>query len=99
MPVVPCQYGGGVLRTFYHSDYFRSAVRHAAVPPFSERERTLLDLYEEIAGSPQLYLDMQFEPGDVQLISNHVTLHARTAYEDDPAAPRHLLRLWLSLRN
>jgi alpha-ketoglutarate-dependent taurine dioxygenase len=41
---------------------------------------------------------MQFEPGDIQLSSNHVTLHARTAYEDDPAAPRHLLRLWLSLR-
>ena len=41
---------------------------------------------------------MQFEPGDIQLISNHVILHARTAYEDDPDAPRHLLRLWLSLR-
>ena len=32
---------------------------------------------------------MQFEPGDVQLISNHVILHARTAYEDapEPRAP------------
>ena len=99
VPVVPCRYAGGVLRTFYHSDYFRSAVRHAEVPPFTEREQTLLDLYEEIADSPELYLDMQFEPGDIQLISNHVILHARTAYEDDPRAPRHLLRLWLSLRD
>ena len=42
---------------------------------------------------------MQFEPGDIQLLSNHFTLHARTAYEDDPERrPRHLLRLWLSLR-
>jgi Taurine catabolism dioxygenase TauD, TfdA family len=98
VPVVPCQYAAGALRTFYHSDYFRSAVRHAEVPPFSEREQTLLDLYEELARSPELYLDMHFEPGDIQLISNHVTLHARTAYEDDPSAPRHLLRLWLSLR-
>jgi alpha-ketoglutarate-dependent taurine dioxygenase len=98
VPVVPCQFAGGVLRTFYHSDYFRSAVRHAEVPPFSEREQTLLDLYEEIANSPDLYLDMQFEPGDIQLISNHVTLHSRTAYEDAPQARRHLLRLWLSLR-
>lgn len=41
---------------------------------------------------------MQFVPGDVQLISNHTVLHARTAYEDEPAAgaKRHLLRLWLS---
>jgi TfdA family taurine catabolism dioxygenase TauD len=101
VPVVPCCYAGGVLRTFYHSDYFRSAVRHAAVPPFTAAERTLLDLYEAIAGEPALYLDMQFEPGDIQLISNHVTLHARTAYEDGDAtaAKRHLLRLWLSLRD
>lgn len=99
VPVVPCRHADGVLRSFYHSDYFRSAVRHAEVPPFTEQEQTLLDLYEEIANSPELYLDMQFEPGDIQLISNHVTLHARTAYEDDPGARRHLLRLWLSLRD
>jgi hypothetical protein len=99
VPVVPCRYAAGVLRSFYHSDYFRSAVRHAEVPPFSAREQALLDLYEEVANSPPLYLDMQFEPGDIQLISNHVILHARTAYEDDSGARRHLLRLWLSLRD
>lgn len=99
VPVVPCRHAGGTLRTFYHSDYFRSAVRHADVPPFSEEERTLLDLYEAIANEPGLYLDMQFEPGDIQLLSNHFILHARTAYEDhaEPARKRHLLRLWLSL--
>jgi hypothetical protein len=96
--VPPCRYAGGRLRTFYHSDYVRSVVRHAEVPPFSDEERTLLDLYEAVAGSPDLYLDMHFEPGDVQLISNHSVLHARTAYEDGPAQRRHLLRLWLSLR-
>jgi hypothetical protein len=100
VPVTPCRYAGGMLRTFYHSDYFRSAVRHPEVPPFSNEERALLDLYEEIANSPGLYLDMQFAPGDIQLISNHVVLHARTAYEDppDPEQKRRLLRLWLSLR-
>jgi hypothetical protein len=99
IPVPPCRHARGDLRTFYHSDYFRSAVRHPEVPPFTPRERELLDLYEETAASPELYLDMHFEPGDIQLISNHFVLHARTAYEDDPAAgkKRHLLRLWLSL--
>jgi len=99
VPVPPCRYAGGVLRTFYHSDYFRSVVRHAEAPPFTPQERELLDLYEEIAESPELYLDMQFRPGDIQLVSNHFILHARTAYEDepDPKHKRHLLRLWLSL--
>ncbi|MGH0028283.1 MAG: TauD/TfdA family dioxygenase [Myxococcota bacterium] len=101
IPVPPCRHAGGVLRTFYHSDYFRSVVRHADVPPFTEEEQTLRDLYEEIAASPELRLDMQFAPGDVQLVSNHTVLHARTAYEDDPSPgqERHLLRLWLSLES
>lgn len=99
VPVPPCRFAGGVLRTFYHSDYFRSAPRHAEVPDFTPEERELLDVYEDIAADSGLYLDMNFAAGDVQLISNHFTLHARTAYEDDPdpARKRHLLRLWLSL--
>lgn len=97
VPIPPCRHAGGVLRTFYHSDYFRSAVRHPEVPAFTDKERVLLDLYEGVAGSPALYLDMQFEPGDIQLLSNHFVLHARTAYEDDQGGKRHLLRLWLSL--
>lgn len=100
VPVPPCRFAAGRLRTFYHSDYFRSAVRHPDVPALTDDERTLLDLYEEIAGTPGLYLDMDLEAGDLQLVSNHVVLHARTAYEDwpDPARRRHLLRLWLTLR-
>jgi alpha-ketoglutarate-dependent taurine dioxygenase len=99
VPVPPCRFAGGVLRTFYHSDYFRSVERHPEVPRFTPDERALLDLYEEIANSPELYLDMQFQRGDIQLLSNHFVLHARTAYEDhpEPARKRHLLRLWLSL--
>jgi hypothetical protein len=99
LPIPPCRYASGRLQTFYHSDYFRSVVRHDDVPAFSDDERTLLDLYEEIARDPALYLDMDLEPGDVQWLSNHTILHARTAYTDHdaPEHKRHLLRLWLSI--
>jgi TfdA family taurine catabolism dioxygenase TauD len=99
VPVIPCRFANGKLRTFYHSDYFRSATRHEDVPGFTAAEQELLDLYEAIAAEPELRLDMQFAAGDIQLVSNHVILHARTAYEDAPesAHQRHLLRLWLSL--
>lgn len=97
LPIPPCRYGEGRLETFYHSDYFRSAPRHADAPPLCGRDLELLDLYEEIAESPEIRLDMDLEPGDVQLLSNHTVIHARTGYEDTPAARRHLLRLWLSL--
>jgi TfdA family taurine catabolism dioxygenase TauD len=99
LPIPPCRFAGGRLRTFYHSDYFRSVVRHADVPAFRDDERELLDLYEEIASQSDFYLDMQFAPGDIQWLSNHTILHARTAYEDhpEPERKRHLLRLWLSI--
>ena len=98
-PVYPCRFSAGALRTFYHSDYFRSVQRHHDAPRHSAHERELLDLYEEIALTPGLYFDMELEPGDIQLVSNHSVLHARTAYEDGPDSKhrRHLLRLWLSL--
>jgi Taurine catabolism dioxygenase TauD, TfdA family len=97
--VTPCRYGEGVLRTFYHADYFRSVVRHDEVAPFTDQEQQLLDLYESIAAQEDLLMDMDLQPGDIQLLSNHTNLHARTDYEDheDPKEKRHLLRLWLSL--
>lgn len=98
-PIRPCRHFRGSLRTFFHSDYFRSAFDYPAVAAPSGEDLELLDLYEQIAGDPDLYLEMDFEPGDIQLLSNHVVLHARTAYTDDPdpSRKRHLLRLWLSL--
>ncbi len=82
-----------------YSDYFRSVVRHDNVPEPSAIQQELLDHYEEIARSPDLYLEMDLEPGDIQLVSNHSVLHARTDYEDwpEPERRRHLLQLWLSL--
>lgn len=97
--IAPCACAGGMLRTFWHSDYFRSAPRHASVAPLAPDECALLDLYDELAASPEIHLDMWLEPGDMQFISNHTIVHARTAYTDypEPGAKRHLLRLWLSL--
>ncbi len=43
--------------------------------------------------------DMQFEPGDIQILNNYVILHARAAFEDwpDPARRRNLLRMWMNV--
>ena len=99
LPITPCRFAQGRLRTFWHGDYFRSALRHPEAPRWDARTEELVALYDEIASDPALVLEMNFEPGDVQLISNHTTLHARSEYEDwpEPHRKRHLLRLWLSL--
>ena len=93
---VPCCFDGDMLRTFYHSDYMRSVSRHAGVAMSSEQQQ-ILDFYDSRGGDPSLYFDMWLEPGDIQLLSNHTVVHARTAYQDSAEQQRHLLRLWLSL--
>ncbi len=94
----PCAWDGSMLRTFWHSDYMRSAPRHDSVE-LTARRQELIDLYDEIANSPEMRLDMELQEGDIQLISNHTVIHSRAAYTDaeDPSERRHLLRLWLSL--
>jgi hypothetical protein len=95
-PVQPSCFDGARLRTFMHLDYYTSVERHAGVV-LDERARAMLDAWEEYAERTGVHFDMQLQPGDLQLVSNHTVVHARTAYDDDPASPRHLLRLWLSL--
>jgi hypothetical protein len=58
-----------------------------------------LDLHAAVC--EELCFTMAFEPGDVQLLNNHVTYHGRTHYEDADGADqdRLLLRLWIAPRN
>ena len=67
--------------------------------PLSDAEQEALSSLNEIAARPGVYLDMEFQPGDIQFLNNRFILHARTDYEDDrdPALKRHLLRLWLMM--
>ena len=55
-----------------------------------------LQLFDELAD--ELALNMHFEPGDIQLLNNHVIYHGRTSFVDHAEADKRrvLLRLWLS---
>jgi Taurine catabolism dioxygenase TauD, TfdA family len=77
--------------------YIESAQRFPDVPRLTEKQIEALDLFDALANDPSNYLDIEFQPGDIQLIHNHVILHDRTDYEDWPERERkrHLLRLWL----
>ena len=98
-PIEPCRFSKGELRTFWQSDYYRSAQEIPHVPRLTAEEHDLLDSYDAIANDPEFHLDMELLPGDIQLISNHTILHARTDFEDWPELERrrHLLRLWISI--
>ncbi|MEI8238370.1 MAG: TauD/TfdA family dioxygenase [Actinomycetota bacterium] len=88
----------GVPRVFYLGWYIRDAQRHPEVPRLTPAQSAAMELLESLANDPSFHVEMDFQPGDVQLLNNGRILHAREAYEDDedPAARRHLLRLWLA---
>lgn len=98
MPRPIVSYDGAKLETFFIGWYIRNAQGLPGVPAMSDAQRELLAIYEATANDPELYLDMEFRPGDVQWLRNSYVLHKRTAYDDaaPPAPKRHLLRLWLA---
>jgi hypothetical protein len=93
-----CAVRGGGLNTAFIPWYIRRAHEVPGAPALTDAQARAVTLMETVANDPALYLDMEFRPGDVQLLKNSVILHKRTSYEDwdDPAEKRHLLRLWLA---
>ena len=90
---------GGYMTTLYGARDVRMAQLLDGVPPFTEAQREALDLVLTVA--EEVSLKMDFDVGDIQLLHNHVILHARTEFEDyaEVDRKRHLLRLWLSAPN
>lgn len=87
------------LGVFYIDWYIRNAPRHPGVAELTDKQIELLDLIDATALKPSLYLDMEFVPGDIQLLKNSTILHSRTEYQDwqDAEKKRHLLRLWVAV--
>ena len=82
------------------SRYVRKTIEQAATvggAPLTDEERSALDLLDELVKRDDMRFDMEFEPGDIQYLNNHVAFHSRTGFEDDadPARRRHLMRIWL----
>jgi len=66
------------------------------VPELTAAQKEAIAMYNDLAS--EFAMNVDFEPGDMQIVNNYVALHARSAYEDwpEPERRRHLLRLWMS---
>src|SRR6185369_4032996 len=91
----------GKLACVYVRSHILSSQRFADAPRLSLQQMEAMDLFDSLASSPAFHLSMMFQPGDLQLVNNHVLYHSRTAFEDydEPERRRHLLRLWLAVPN
>ncbi|MFN0070950.1 MAG: TauD/TfdA family dioxygenase [Chloroflexota bacterium] len=75
-----------------------SALKLAGVSKIDPRQQEALDTFDQVVRRPELAHSMWLEPGDLQIINSHVTLHSRTNFDDhgDPSLRRLLFRLWIS---
>ena len=89
----------GKFTTQYSRTFVEAAQKIATIPRMTPAQDEALDLLATVCD--ELGYEMELEPGDIQLLNNHVVYHGRTAYEDapEPGRDRLLLRLWLAPPN
>ncbi len=91
---------GDVFSMYAGSYFILTAQNYPDVPRLTDDQREVLRLFDEISYEPGMAIEMDFQPGDIQWLSNFAAMHARTEFFDhpEPQRRRHLLRLWLSSR-
>jgi alpha-ketoglutarate-dependent taurine dioxygenase len=62
-----------------------------------EEAKAALDAVRAVFERPELRVELDFQPGQIQFVNNRATGHARTNFVDDeaPERRRQLIRLWL----
>lgn len=89
---------GGKLFSKWNRNRVTSAQQLDGVPKLAAEQRAALEAFDALVRRADLAHSMWLEPGDLQIINSHVTLHSRTDFTDhqDPAHKRLLFRLWLA---
>ena len=86
----------GRFSSQYSRSYVESAQKFNGTPRLRKEQDEALDLLADLAD--EMCLQTRMEPGDIQLLNNHVTHHSRTAIVDHEEVDKKRLvyRLWLS---
>lgn len=86
----------GKFMSQFSLTYIESAQRFPEVPRLTPTQEEAIRLVASVAD--ELCITFFMQPGDIQLVNNHVMYHARTNYEDHelPEKKRLLLRMWLA---
>jgi TfdA family taurine catabolism dioxygenase TauD len=86
----------GKFTTQYSRTFVEAAQKIAGIPRLTAAQDEALDLLVSVCD--EYGYEMALEPGDIQLLNNHVIYHGRTAYQDalEAGRDRLLMRLWLA---
>ena len=88
----------GRLCSKWNRNRVTSAQKIEGVPQLSKKQWNALEAFDALVRRPDLAHNMWLQPGDLQIINSHVTLHSRTDFKDydEQAQKRLLFRLWLA---
>lgn len=88
----------GYFACRYHYGRYPIDWEEPSAPAVTPKQAEALKLMQTLAQDPAFYLEISFEPGDLQLVVNHLLVHTRTDFEDypDPDLKRHVLRAWFA---
>lgn len=89
------------LYVLHKRHYIEHAQRFPEVPRLTDEQWAAMDAFDAICDDPDVHLHFQLEPGDMEVGHNFTVLHRRGAFDDhvEGTSPRHMLRLWLGLKD
>jgi len=89
----------GYFTSHYSRTFIEAAQLQPGVTKMSAAQWEAIELMHEVAD--EVAFETHQDPGEIQLLNNHVVFHGRTTYEDypEPSRRRLLHRLWISMAN
>ncbi|MEX2449991.1 MAG: TauD/TfdA family dioxygenase [Rhodospirillales bacterium] len=86
----------GYLSCTVRRNTVQKAIDSGAVA-IGDFELEALHAFDAAAEDPELMLEMDLMPGDIQFVNNYTVMHGRSDFVDfeEPAKKRHMVRLWL----
>jgi hypothetical protein len=97
MGAVPVfSYVGGQLSARYVRSQMERAARKLGTPMPDDLIEAL-DYFDSLSSREDLAVRFLLEPGEMYLVNNFTTLHARASFIDGPRRKRQLLRMWLEV--
>jgi alpha-ketoglutarate-dependent taurine dioxygenase len=96
-PIPVFEYNNGRVNCAFAKTIIENGAKKRGVP-LTPLQQAAIDYVDALGRSEDMRIDMMLEPGDIQIINNYATLHARTNYIDhDDGRKRYLLRMWINL--
>lgn len=98
-PIPVFEYNNGRVNCAFAKKIIETGAKKRGVP-LTPLQQAAIDYVHELGTREDMRVDMMLEPGDIQIINNYITLHARSNYFDhDDGRKRYLLRMWINLED